>query len=159
MRSISTLDSEITQRSVAHTHNPNDQFNTIKHQINIQTFKDQILRLQVEPFPVALSPQPGDGGVEVPTAEGLHGGGGRQEVSLGPQQNIALPLCVFLPRQHAEREVVVGDVDVARVVSFVWVILAALPVPPGVRLVPAVGAYRHGYQPQRAERQKQPRHG
>lgn len=127
--------------------------------MSVQTFEDQILRFQVESLAVALSPQPGDGGVEVPTAEGLHGRGGRQKVPLGPQQNIAFPLCVFLPRQHAEREVVVGDVNVARVVSFVRVILAALPVPPGVRLVPVVGAHRHGYQPQRAERQEQPRHG
>lgn len=74
---------------------------------------------------MALSPQSGDGGVEVPTAEGLHGRGRRQEVPLGPQQHLAadtgaLPLHGLLLWQHAEREVVVGDVDVARVgVSFV----------------------------------------
>ena len=132
--------------------------------IQMPTFKDQILRLQVEALSVALSPQSRDGGVELPTAEGLHGRGGRQEVPLGPQQHLAadagaLPLHALLLGQHAEREVVVGDVDVAGVVPFVRVILAALPVPPRVRLVPVVGADRHCDQPQSAERQEETRRG
>ena len=129
-----------------------------------QTFKDQILRLQVEAPPVALSPQSGDGGVVLPTAEGLHGRGRRQEVPLRPQQHLAAdagapPLHIFLLRQHAKWQVVVGDVDVSGVVSFVWVILAAFPVPPRVRLVPVVSADRYRYQSQSAKRQKETRHG
>lgn len=113
---------------------------------------------------MALPPQSGDGGVELPTAERLHGRGRRQEVPPGPQQHFAaaagaLPLHALLLRQHAERQVAVGDVDVAGVVPFVGVILAALPVPPRVRLVPVVGADRHRDQPQRAGRQEQTRRG
>lgn len=97
----------------------------------------------------------------MPTAEGLHGGGrGRQEVALGPQQLqrvASFPPAGSVPRQHPERQV--GDVDVARVVPFVRVVLAALPVPPGVRLVPVVGADGHGDEPQSAESQNQTRHG
>ena len=127
---------------------------------NKHTFKDQVLCLQVEALSVALFPQSGDGGVELPTAERLHGRGRRQEVPLRPQQRLAAPpLHISLLWQHAEREVVVGDVDVARVVSFVGVILAAFPVPPRVRLVPVVSADRDCYQSQSAKSQKEPRHG
>lgn len=89
-----------------------------------QTFKDQILCLQVKPPSVALSPQSRDGGVEMPTAEGLHGRGRRQEVPLSPQQHFAADtgtssLHIFLLWQHAKWKVVVGDVNVAGVVSFV----------------------------------------
>lgn len=113
---------------------------------------------------MAPPPQPGDGGVDVPIAEGFRGRGWRQEVPLSPQQHLAtdtgaFPLHVLLLRQHAEREVVVGDVDVAGVVSFVGQILAALAVPPGVRLVPVVSADRHHDQPQSEKRQKETRHG
>lgn len=83
---------------------------------------------------------------------------------LSPQQQLfadakTLPLCAFLLWPHAKWKVVVGDVDVAGVVSFVGIILAAFTVSPCVRLVPVVGADRHSYQPQRAQRQKQTCHG
>lgn len=128
---------------------------------NKHTFKDQILCLQVKSLSVALFPQSGDGGVELPTAEGLHGRGRRQEVPLSPQQQrlAAPPLHISLLWQHAKREVVVGDVNVPGVVSFVGVILAALPVPPSVSLVPVVSADRDCYQSQSAKSQKEPRHG
>lgn len=130
-----------------------------------QTFEDQILRLQVKALPVTLSPQSGDGGVVLPTAVGLHSRGGRQEVPLGPQQQHlaaaagASTFRVFILWHHAQGEVVVGDVDVAGVVPFVGIILAALPVPPRVRLVPIVSADRYCDQPQSTERQKETRHG
>lgn len=125
------------------------------------TFKDQILRLQVEPLSVALSPQSGDGGVVLPTAVGLHGRGWRREVPLSPQQRSAgAPTSrLSILWQHPEREVVVGDVDVAGVVPAARIALAALPVPPRVRLVPVVGADRHCNQPQGAECQEETRHG
>lgn len=124
--------------------------------ITSQTFKDQIFRLQVKALSVALSPQSGDGGVVLPTAVGLHGWGRRQEVPFSPQQHSnadagAPTSGVRIPRQHPEREVVVGGVNVAGVVPPTGITLAALPVPPGVRLVPAVSADRYGYQPQSAE--------
>lgn len=73
---------------------------------------------------MALSPQSRDGGVEMPTAEGLHGRGRRQEVPLSPQEHLAADtgassLHIFLLWQHAKWKVVVGDVNVAGVVSFV----------------------------------------
>lgn len=128
-----------------------------------QTFEDQILCLQIEALAVTLPPQPGDGGVVLPTAVGLHGRGWRQDVPLGPQRCLACGGAstshVFIPRHHAQGQVVGGDVDVARVVPFVGIILAALAVPPGVRLVPVVGADRDRNQPQGAECQKETRHG
>lgn len=128
-----------------------------------QTFEDQILRLQVEALAVTLPPQSGDGGVVLPTAVGLHGRGGRQDVPLGPQRRLAPGGAStshgFIPRHHPQGQVVVGDVDVARVVPFVGIILAALAVPPGVRLVPVVGADRDRDEPQSAECQKETRHG
>lgn len=89
-----------------------------------QTFKDQILRLQVKPLSVALSPQSGDGGVVLPYAVGLHGRGGRREVPLSPQQHFAADtgastFHIFILWHHAKWKVVVGDVNVAGVVSFV----------------------------------------
>lgn len=125
------------------------------------TFVDKVLGLQVEAFPVALPPQAGHGGVKLPVAVGLHGGGCGQEVSLPADVSrpsirpAASPLRA--PRRHLERQVVVGDVDVARVVALVGVVLAPLAVSPRVGLVPVVGADRHGEQPERAERQEEPR--
>lgn len=125
------------------------------------TFKDQILRLQVEALPVALPPQSRDGGVVLPAAVGLHGRGWRREVALRPQQRSpgAPPRRLSILWQHPEREVVVGDVDVARVVPAARVALASLAVPPRVRLVPVVGADGHRDQPQGAESQEETRHG
>lgn len=108
---------------------------------------------------MALPPQPGDGGVVLPTAVGLHGRGWRQDVPLGPQRRRPSTPRVFIPRHHAQGQVVVGDVDVARVVPFVGIILAALAMPPGVRLVPVVGADRNCDQPQSAKCQEETRHG
>ena len=70
-----------------------------------------------------------------------------------------LPLLSRLLWRHLERQVAVRDVDVARVVALVRIVLAPLPVPARVRLVPVVGADRHGEQPQRAESQEEPRAG
>lgn len=185
MRSIRTLDSAFVAR-FRHRQWPERATRTQKSKINTQirpppppppsphppppppasqTFKDQILRLQVEALPVALSPQPGDGGVVLPTAVGLHGRGRRQEVPFSPQQHSAADagapttFGAGILRQHPEREVVGGDVNVAGVVPPAGITLAALPVPPGVRLVPVVGADGYGDQPQSAKRQKEPRHG
>lgn len=113
---------------------------------------------------MAPSPQSGDGGVVLPAAVGLHGRGRRQEVAFSPQQHSAADagaptFRVRILRQHPEREVAVGDVNVAGVVPPAGITLAALPVPPGVRLVPVVSADRYGNQPQSAKRQKEPRHG
>lgn len=82
-------------------------------------------------------------------------------MAFSPQQHSAADATsrVRILRQHPEREVVVGDVNVAGVVPPAGITLAALPVPPGVRLVPVVSADRDGYQPQSAKRQKEPRHG
>ena len=109
---------------------------------------------------MTLPPQARHGGVELPIAVRLHGGGGGREVALRPGQSSSIRAATFpgqAPRRHLEGEVVVGDVDVARVVALVGIVLTSLPVPPGVRLVPVVGADRHGEQPQRAERQEETR--
>lgn len=115
------------------------------------TFVDKVLGLQVETLPVALPPQAGHGGVKLPVAVGLHGGCCGQEVSLPPDERRSSirPAASSLraPRRHLERQVVVGDVDIARVVALVGVILAPLAVSPRVGLVPVVGADRHGEQP------------
>lgn len=173
VRSIRTLDSAFVAK-FRHRQWPERATRTQNCKINTQirpppspasqTFKDQILRLQVKALSVALSPQSGDGGVVLPTAVGLHGWGRRQEVPFSPQQHSAADagaptFRVRILRQHPEREVVVGDVNVAGVVPPAGITLAALPVPPGVRLVPVVSADRYGYQPQSAKRQKEPRHG
>lgn len=124
------------------------------------TFVDQVLGLQVEALAVTLPPQPGDGGVKLPAAVGLHGGRGGHEVPLLPDERsgaraAASPLRAPLQR-HLERQVVARNVDVARVVPLVGVVLTPLPVPPGVGLVPVIGADRHGEEPERAERQEEP---
>lgn len=65
------------------------------------TFKDEILCLQVESIPMTFPPQPGDGGVVLPTAEGLHGRGRGQKVPLSPQEDSStrpFPLHVILLR-------------------------------------------------------------
>lgn len=123
------------------------------------TFVNKVLGLQVESFPVTLSPKPGDGGVKLPTAVRLHGRRSGQKVPLRPDESTSIWAVTF-PHQalwrHLEGEVVVRNVDVTRVVSLVGIVFTPLSVPPSVGLVPIIGADRHGEQPQRAERQEEP---
>lgn len=124
------------------------------------TFVNKVLGLQVEALAVTLPPEAGDGGVELPIAVRLHGRRGGQEVALPPDESPSIRAVTFslqALRRHLEGQVVVGDVDVARVVSLVGIVFTPLPVSPRVGLVPVVGADRHGEQPQRAERQEEPR--
>lgn len=123
------------------------------------TFVNKVLGLQVESFPVTLPPKPGDGGVELPAAVRLHGRRRGQKVPLLPAEGTSIWAQTF-PLQarwtHLQGEVVVGNVDVARVVALVGIVLAPLPVSPRVGLVPVIGADRHGEQPQRTKRQEEP---
>lgn len=126
-------------------------------------FVDKVFRLQVEAFPVTLPPKAQDGGVELPAAVRLHGGCCWHKVAFNPAERSHIWASAF-PLQralwgHLEGEVGVGDVDVSRVVSLVGIVLTSLPVSPGVRLVPVVGADCHGEQPQRAHGQEEPRAG
>lgn len=121
---------------------------------------NKVLGLQVEALPVTLPPQPGDGGVKLPAAVRLHGRRCGQEVPLPPDERSSIWAVTFplqALRRHLEGEVVVGNVDVARVVSLVGIVFTPLPMPPRVGLVPVVGADRHGEQPERAKRQEEPR--
>lgn len=123
------------------------------------TFVNKVLGLQVESFPVTLSPKPGDGGVKLPTAVRLHGRRCGQKVPLLPDESSSIWAVTF-PLQalwrHLEGEVVVWNVDVTRVVSLVGIVLTPFSVSPRVGLVPIIGADRHGEQPQRTERQEEP---
>lgn len=126
------------------------------------TFVNKVLGLQVESLPVTLPPQPGDGGVELAAAVRLHGRRCGQEVSLPPDESSSIWPVTF-PLQalwrHLKGEVVVGNVDVARVVSLVGIVFTPLPVSARVGLVPIIGADRHGEQPERTKRQEEPRAG
>lgn len=123
------------------------------------TFVYKVLGLQVEAFPVTLPPEPGDGGVKLPTAVRLHGRRCGQEVPLPPDESTSIWAATF-PLQalwrHLEGEVVGWNVDVPRVVSLVGIVFTPLPMSPRVGLVPIIGADRHGEQPQRTERQEEP---
>lgn len=134
-----------------------------KARLLLFTFVDEVLGLQVEARTVTLPPEPGDGGVVLPAAVGLHGRRGGQKVPLPPEERSSVRAAATFPLQalwrHLEGEVVVRNVDVARVVSLVGIVFTPLPVPPRVRLVPVVGADRHGEQPQRAQSQEEPRAG
>lgn len=99
---------------------------------------------------MAFSPQARGRRVKPATAARLHGRGGRQQIAPLPQHRAATL------GQHAERQVLTGDVDVSRVSSLARVFLAALAVTAGVRLVPVVRAHGYGEQRQRAEGQQQP---
>lgn len=118
------------------------------------TFPDELLSLVVEAGPVAAPPQPHVGGVVVPAAlvRGAHGKQ-LQPVARGQQ-----PL---LPARRAalagpQRQAVIGGVHEARVLAATRKASAPLPIPPGVGLVPVVGAHRHSQHAQGAERQREP---
>lgn len=126
------------------------------------TFVNKVLGFQVESFPMTLPPKPGDGGVELPTAMRLHSGRSSQKVPLPPDESSgiwAVPSHLHASWGHLEREVVVGDVDVPRVVSLVGIVFTPLSMSPRICLVPVVGANRHSEKPQRAKRQEEPRAG
>lgn len=117
------------------------------------TFKDELLVLLIEALSMAFPPQARGRRVKPATAARLHGRGGWQQIAPLPQHRGATlgPL-----GQHAERQVLTGNVDVSRVSSLARVFLAALAVAAGVRLVPVVRAHGYGEQRQRAEGQQQP---
>lgn len=126
------------------------------------TFVNQVLRLQVESFPVTLPPQAGDGGVKLPTAVRLHGRCCGHEMSLPPNENASIWADTFslqALRRHLEGEVRVRNVDVTRVGPLVHIVLTPFPVPPRIGFVPIVGADRHGEKRQCTHRQEEPSTG
>lgn len=118
------------------------------------TSVDKLVSLQVEAVAVTLPPQARHGGIEPSAAVELY----------SRQRSGEMPLLSGQPfsssfRRHPERQVAVRDGDVARVVAVARVAVAALAVPPRVRLVPIVGADGHGEEAEGAERQQQARAG
>lgn len=103
------------------------------------TSVDELVGLQVEAVAVTLPPQTRHGGIEPAAAVRLHSRQRSNEVPLLSGQPLSTGF-----RRHPERQVAVRDGDVARVVAVARVTLAALAVPPRVRLVPVVGADGHG---------------
>lgn len=130
-----------------------------EHHGPVFTFVNKVVGLQVKSLPVTRPPQAGDGGIELPAAERLHGGRCGQKVPLPPDEGSSIRAVTF-PLQalwrHLEGQVMAGNVDVARVVSLVGIVFTSLPVPSRVRLVPIIGADRHGEEPQRAQSQEEP---
>lgn len=124
------------------------------------TFVNEVLGLRVESFPVTFPPETRDGGVKLPATVRLHGRRPGQKVPLPPEDRSSIWAVTF-PLQalwrHLEGEVVARNVDVTRVVSLTGIVFTPLSMSPRVRLVPIIGANRHGEQPQRAESQEEPR--
>lgn len=118
------------------------------------TFPDEVLDLLVEAQPMALPPQPHVGGV-ILSAALISGAHGEQLPPVPGQQQLLLPAGQAAPA-GPQRQAVVGDVDEARVLAAAGKASAPLPVPPGVSLVPVVGAHRHGQHAQGAERKREP---
>ncbi len=102
---------------------------------------------------MAFAPQPHVGGVIQPAAL-IGGAHGEQLPSVPRQQQLFLPV-VQARAARPQREAIVGDVNKARVLPAAGETSAPLSVPPGVRLVPVVGADSHGQHPERAEGQRQ----
>lgn len=117
------------------------------------TFKDELLVLLIEALSVAFPPQARGRRVKPATAARLHGRGGRQQIAPLPKHRAAT---LGPPGQHAERQVLTGNVDVSRVSSLACVFFTAFAVAAGVRLVPVVRAHGYGEQCQRTEGQQQP---
>lgn len=124
------------------------------------TFVNEVLGLRVESFPVTFPPETRDSGVKLPATVRLHGRRPGQKVPLSPEDRSSIWAVTF-PLQalwrHLEGEVVARNVDVTRVVSLTGIVFTPLSMSPRVRLVPIIGANRHGEQPQRAESQEEPR--
>lgn len=110
------------------------------------TFKNQILVFQVESFSMAFLPQAGGGWVVVAAAARLQDG---LRVQGFPQSSSGLGA-------HPEREVLVWDVNVTRVVSLTGVFFASIAVLPRIRLVPVVRADGHDQESDGAQGQKEP---
>lgn len=124
------------------------------------SFINKVLGVRVETLTVTLPPQPRDSGVKLTVAVGLHSGRSGQEVPLPSDERdsiwaVTFPLQAL--RRHLERQVVVGNIDVARVVPLVGIVFTPFSMPPRVGLIPVIGANRHGEKPQRTERQEEPR--
>lgn len=102
---------------------------------------------------MALAPEPHVGGV-VAFAALIGGAHGEQLPSVARQQQLLLP-AVQARAARPQREAVVGDVNKTRVLPAAGETPTPLSVPPRVRLVPVVGANRHGQHPERTEGQRQ----
>ena len=103
---------------------------------------------------MAFPPQPHVGGVVLPAAL-VRGAHGKQLPPVPGQQQLLLPAGRAAPA-GPQRQADVGDVDEARVLAAAGEASAPLLVPPGVGLVPVVGAHRHGQHAQGAEREREP---
>lgn len=105
------------------------------------TFGNQLLQLLVKPLPVAFPPEPHVGGVVLSVAlvDCAHG----KDLPPVPCQE-EFPFPAVQPRPAGpERQVVVGVIYEARVISLSGDALAPLPVLPGVSFVPMVRADGH----------------
>jgi len=117
------------------------------------TFSNKVLDILIKSKSMAFAPQPHVGGVILPAAL-IGGAHGEQLPSVPRQQQLLLPV-VQARAARPQREAVVGDVNKARVLPAAGETSAPLSVPPGVRLVPVVGADSHCQHPERAEGQRQ----
>lgn len=126
-------------------------FNT--QNTHVPTFSNKILDILIKSKAMAFAPQSHVGGVVLPAA--LVGGAHGEELPSVPRQQQLLLPAVQARATRPQREAVVGDVNKARVLSATGETPAPLTIPPGVRLVPVVGADSHGQHPERAEGERQ----
>lgn len=114
------------------------------------TFTNEILDVLIEALPVTFAPQPHVSGVVLPAALVCRAHG-EQLPPIAGVQELLLPAIQPGPTR-SKREAVIGNVNKARVVPPIGETSAALLVSPGVRLVPVVGADRHGQHTQGTQR-------
>lgn len=119
----------------------------------VPTFSNKILDVLIKSKAMAFAPQPHVGGVILPAA--LVGGAHGEELPSVPRQQQLLLPAVQARAARPQREAVVGDVNKARVLSATGETPAPLTIPPGVRLVPVVGADSHRQHPERAQGERQ----
>ena len=120
----------------------------------ILTFLDEGFDVLIEAQSMAFPPQTHVGWVILPAAF-VRGAHGEQLPPVPGQQQLLLPAGQVAPA-GPQRQAVVGDVDKAGVLAAAGKASAPVPVPPGVSLVPVVGAHRHGQHAQGAERKREP---
>lgn len=115
------------------------------------TFSDEIFDDLVEVQPVTFPPETHVGGVIVPAAFvcGAHG----EQLPPVPGQKLSV---LQAAAAGPQRQAVVRDVDKTRVPPAAGKASASLLVPPGVGLVPVIGAHRHSQHAQGTKRQGEP---
>lgn len=114
------------------------------------TFANEGSDLRIEALPVALPPEAHVGGVVLPAAL-VRGAHGEELPAIPGPEEFTLP-AVQARAARPERQVVVAVVNEARVDPAGAEGLAPVPMLPGVRLVPVIGADGHSQHAEGAER-------